>query len=500
MKQIIIFDTTLRDGEQTPGARLNQQEKIDLALQLEKLGVNVIEAGFPVSSPGDFQSVAEISKRIKNCTVCGLTRAIEKDIDVAYDAVKLAVQPRIHTGIGASDIHIQYKFKSTREKILEQAIQAVKHAKKYVYDVEFYAEDAGRADPEFLYILLSAAIKAGATTVNIPDTTGYKMPEEYGELIKGITEHVTGIENAVISAHCHDDLGMAVANSMAAIQNGARQVEGTINGVGERAGNTALEEVIMNLTVRKDFYYGFTTTINTVEITKTSRMVAQFLHMPVQKNKAIVGENAFAHSSGIHQDGILKNKQTYEIMDPALVGLDSNKIIMTARSGRHALKYKLQELGFAVPENQLEAIYQEFLQIADQKKEVTDKDLVSLFEQEQKEFTKQHGINLQSLHVETGTDVLPVARIKLHVDGEEKEHESHGNGPISAAFQAVNAILQRNIILKSFKIDAIEEQKDALGSVQIIVNEGTKDAHGRGVDKDIIIAATKAYIDAINNL
>lgn len=374
-KKLIVFDTTLRDGEQTPGASLNTKEKLEIAVQLENLGVDIIEAGFPISSPGDFESVREIGKIVKHATVCGLTRAIPKDIDVAADALKTAKNPRIHTGIGSSDVHIKHKFKSTREKVLEQGVEAVKHAKKYVSDVQFYAEDAGRADPLFLYQMLEAVIKAGATTLNIPDTTGYAQPEEFGALIKGILEHVKGSENVVISAHCHDDLGLSVANSLSAVKNGALQVEGTINGVGERAGNTSLEEVIMGILVRKDYYKDISTSINTKEIFKTSRMVSRLLHMPVQKNKAIVGENAFAHSSGIHQDGFLKNRETYEIIDPTMVGIDTSQIVLTARSGRHALQYKLEELGYAIDEARLDTVYKAFLVLADTKKEICEDDL-----------------------------------------------------------------------------------------------------------------------------
>ena len=377
-KKLIIFDTTLRDGEQTPGASLNTAEKLEIAVQLEKLGVDIIEAGFPISSPGDFESVREIGKVVKNATVCGLTRAIFKDIDVAADALKTAKYPRIHTGIGSSDVHIEHKFKSTREKVLEQGVAAVKYAKKYVSDVQFYAEDAGRADPLFLYQMLEGVIKAGATTLNIPDTTGYAQPEEFGMLIKGILENVKGADNVVISAHCHDDLGLSVANSLSAVKYGALQVEGTINGVGERAGNTSLEEVIMNIVVRKDYFQGITTSINTKEISKTSRMVSRLLHMPVQKNKAIVGENAFAHSSGIHQDGFLKNRETYEIIDPTMVGIDMSQIVLTARSGRHALQHKLEELGYTIDEQRLDTVYKAFLELADSKKEIVEEDLHNL--------------------------------------------------------------------------------------------------------------------------
>ncbi len=378
MKKIFIFDTTLRDGEQVPGCQLNTKEKIIIAKKLEELGVDVIEAGFPISSPGDFQSVMEISKVIKKSIICGLTRAKKEDIDCAVDALKNAKKKRVHTGIGASDIHIKYKFKSTREKILEQAIWAVKYAKNFVEDVEFYAEDAGRADDQFLAVMVEKVIEAGATVVNIPDTVGYCLPDEFGKKIKYLFENVKNINKAIISVHCHNDLGLATANSLAGINNGAKQVEVTINGIGERAGNTALEEVVMILKTHK--YLGFQTSINTKKIYPISQLVSKIMRMPVQKNKAIVGENAFAHSSGIHQDGVLKKRENYEIINPKDIGIDQSKIILTARSGRSALVYRLKSLGFNFEKKQniLNKLYQEFLKIADEKKYVDNKDLLVL--------------------------------------------------------------------------------------------------------------------------
>jgi len=379
MKQkIYIFDTTLRDGEQSPGAKLNTSQKVEIARQLERLGVDVIEAGFPISSPGDFRSVLAVSKAVKRPIICALTRAIKKDIDVAAEALKKAKRPRIHTGIGASDMHIKYKFKSSRDKVLEQGVEAVKYAKKYVEDVEFYAEDAGRADNEFLARMIEAVIEAGATVVNIPDTTGYCFPEEYGQKIKYLVDNVGNIDRAIISVHTHDDIGLAVANALAGIQNGARQVEGTINGIGERAGNTSLEEVVMALYTRRD-YISYYTDIKTREIVPTSKMVSKIMGIPVQPNKAIVGANAFAHSSGIHQDGVLKRRENYEIIDPKLVGADSSKIILTARSGRAALRYKLEGLGYRVKgEVEMNKLYEEFLRMADEKKEIGEKELRQL--------------------------------------------------------------------------------------------------------------------------
>lgn len=374
--QVFIFDTTLRDGEQSPGCQLNTGEKITIAKALEELGVDVIEAGFPISSPGDFKSVTEISKNVKNVTVCGLTRAVQKDIDVAVEALKYAKRPRIHTGIGTSDHHIKLKFFSNREEIIERAVAAVKYAKKYVEDVEFYAEDAGRTDNEYLAKVIQAVVNAGATVLNIPDTTGYCIPEEYGQKIKYLVEHVKGIENCIISAHCHNDLGLATANSIAGIQNGIRQVECTINGVGERAGNTALEEVVMVLKQHK--WVNYYTNIRTRKIAGLSTMVSSFMGSPVQANKAVVGSNAFSHSSGIHQDAVIKNRENYEIMDPHTVGVNQSSIILTARSGRAALNFRLNKIGYSYTKDKLNGLYDQFLIMADERKEINDQDLREL--------------------------------------------------------------------------------------------------------------------------
>lgn len=375
-QKVQIFDTTLRDGEQVPGCQLTTEEKIVVAQQLEKLGVDIIEAGFPISSPGDFRSVVEISKAVRQPVICALSRAIKGDIDAAGEALQYAQRGRIHTGLGSSDIHIQHKFNSTREKIVEQAIGAVKHAKSYVEDVEFYCEDAGRADVAFLAHLVESVIKAGATVVNIPDTTGYCLPNEYGDKIKYIFENTSNAHLATISIHCHNDLGLATANSLAGIMNGARQVEVTLNGIGERAGNTSLEEVVMALRVHKEL--GYETGINTQLLYPTSQLVSKMMRMPVQANKAIVGRNAFAHSSGIHQDGFLKHTLNYEIMSPTDVGVDKSMIVLTARSGRHALKHRLELLGYTFDKATLDVIYKQFLDVADVKKEVNDRDLVEL--------------------------------------------------------------------------------------------------------------------------
>jgi len=379
--KIFIFDTTLRDGEQVPGCKLNTEEKIELALALEGLGVDIIEAGFPISSPGDFESVTQIARTIKDATICALSRAVEKDIEVAAQALKYARRPRIHTGIGTSDYHIKAKFKATREEILERAVQCVKWARKYTDDVEFYAEDAGRTDNDYLARVIEAVIKAGATTVNIPDTTGYCLPQQYGEKIAYLVNNVANIDRAVISCHCHNDLGLATANSIAGVMNGARQIECTINGLGERAGNTSLEEVVMIL--KQHQHLGLHTNINSRQLNPLSRLVSDTMRMPVQPNKAIVGSNAFSHSSGIHQDGFLKDAQTYEIINPEEVGAEQSKIVLTARSGRSALAHRLQKLGYQYNRNDIDVLYDAFLKVADARKEVKEDDLVELASQYQ---------------------------------------------------------------------------------------------------------------------
>ncbi|GLB50410.1 2-isopropylmalate synthase [Neptunitalea lumnitzerae] len=378
IEKVQIFDTTLRDGEQVPGCKLNTQQKLVIAQRLDELGVDVIEAGFPISSPGDFNSVNEIAKIVKNATVCGLTRAVKKDIEVAAQALKNAKKPRIHTGIGTSESHITHKFKASKDEILERAVNAVAYAKTFVDDVEFYAEDAGRTDNEFLALICTEVIKAGATVLNIPDTTGYCLPEEYGNKIKYLKTHVQDIDKAILSCHCHNDLGLATANSIAGVINGARQIECTINGIGERAGNTSLEEVVMIL--RQHPYLNLDTNINTKLLYSTSRMVSEGMGMPVQPNKAIVGSNAFAHSSGIHQDGVIKNRETYEIIDPEEVGVTESAIVLTARSGRAALAYRAKKVGYELTKSQLDIVYEEFLVFADKKKEILDEDIHQIME------------------------------------------------------------------------------------------------------------------------
>lgn len=491
--RLFIFDTTLRDGEQVPGCQLNTVEKIQVAKALEQLGVDVIEAGFPVSSPGDFNSVIEISKAVTWPTICALTRAVQKDIDVAADALKYAKHKRIHTGIGTSDSHIKYKFNSTREEIIERGVAAVKYAKKYVEDVEFYCEDAGRTENEYLARVVEAVIKAGATVVNIPDTTGYCLPQEYFEKIKYLKEHVDGIDRAIISTHCHNDLGMATANTLSGVLGGARQVEVTINGIGERAGNTSLEEIAMILKCHKGL--DIETNINTTKIYPTSRMVSSLMNMPVQPNKAIVGRNAFAHSSGIHQDGVLKNVQTYEIINPKDVGIDDNAIVLTARSGRAALKHRLNVNGVEVDEQKLDKIYEKFLILADQKKEVNDADVLMLAGADTAE---AHAVKLDFLQVTTGKGVKSVASIGLDISNQKFEAATSGNGPVDAAIKALKKIIMKQMTLKEFTIQAISKGSDDVGKVHMQVEYEGSIYYGFGANTDIVTASVEAYIDCIN--
>ncbi|MBR0049788.1 MAG: 2-isopropylmalate synthase [Prevotella sp.] len=491
--RLFIFDTTLRDGEQVPGCQLNTIEKIQVAKALEQLGVDVIEAGFPISSPGDFNSVIEISKAVTWPTICALTRAVEKDIDTAVEALKYAKRKRIHTGIGTSDEHIKYKFNSTRQEVLDRGVAAVMYAKKYVEDVEFYCEDAGRTDNEYLARVVEAVIKAGATVVNIPDTTGYCLPQEFFEKIKYLKEHVDGIDKAIISTHCHNDLGMATANTLSGVMAGARQVEVTINGIGERAGNTSLEEIAMILKCHKAL--NIDTNINTTRIYPTSRLVSSLMNMPVQPNKAVVGRNAFAHSSGIHQDGVLKDVHTYEIMDPKDIGIDDNSIVLTARSGRAALKHRLHMNGVELDENKLDKIYAKFVELADQKKEVTDADVLMLAGADTAE---AHAVKLDFLQVTTGKGVKSVASIGLDISGQKFEAAASGNGPVDAAIKALKRIIMKQMTLKEFTIQAISKGSDDVGKVHMQVEYDGSLYYGFGANTDIVTASVEAYIDCIN--
>ncbi len=491
-EKVYVFDTTLRDGEQVPGCQLNTIEKIEVAKALEALGVDIIEAGFPISSPGDFNSVVEICKEIKRPVICGLTRAVRKDIEVAADALKLAERPRIHTGIGTSYYHIKYKLNSNREEILERAVDAVKYAKKFVEDVEFYAEDAGRTENEYLARVIEAVIKAGATVVNIPDTTGYTLPDEFGNKIKYLKENVKGIDKAIISIHCHNDLGMATANTMSGAINGARQVEVTMNGIGERAGNTSLEEVAMIIKSRKNL--NLYTDINAKRIFKTSRLVSTLMRMPIQPNKAIVGRNAFAHSSGIHQDGILKRRENYEIIEPKSVGVLESSIVLTARSGRAALKHRLEKLGYKLSKEKLEHLYEEFLQLADKKKDITDEDLYVLVGKEQR---GPRNIELESLQVLCGKSTYPTATVTLKIHGTSHTESARGNGPVDAAFTAVKKIVKRKVRLEEFLIQAITRGSNDIGKVHVQVHNKGVVYYGFSASTDIITASVEAFVDAL---
>ena len=492
--RVYIFDTTLRDGEQVPGCQLNTVEKIEVARALEELGVDIIESGFPISSPGDLASVQEISKVVRKPVITALSRAIFKDIDAAAESLKFAKHKRIHTFISSSDIHIIHQFRSTREKILEQAVEAVKYAKKFAEDVEFSAMDAGRTENEFLAKFIEATIKAGATTVNIPDTTGYCLPNEFGEKIKYLFNHVKGIEDVIVAVHCHNDLGMATANTIAAVQNGARQIEVTINGLGERAGNTSLEEAVMILKTRKDL--NSQTNINTRKIYPTSRLVSRLMRMPVQANKAIVGRNAFAHSSGIHQNGVLKNRFTYEIMNPKDVGIKESSLALTARSGRSALSHHMERLGYKLKQEELDAIYQKFLELADKKKDINDDDLRFLMGD------KSNGdrIKLELLEVVCGTPLKPMATVKLMVNGSEEIATSGGNGPVDSALQAINQIVKKKIRLEEYLVQAMTGGTDDLGNVHIQINYKGVSYYGFSEDTDIVTASVKAYIDGLNKI
>ena len=490
-EKVYVFDTTLRDGEQVPGCQLNTIEKIEVARELEVLGVDIIEAGFPISSPGDFNSVVEISKAVKGPVICGLTRAVEKDIEVAAEALQYAVRPRIHTGIGTSYYHINYKLNSNQDEILERAVAAVKYAKKFVEDVEFYAEDAGRTENKYLAKVIHAVIAAGATVVNIPDTTGYTLPEEFGAKIRYLKEHVDNIDDAIISTHCHNDLGMATANTITGVINGARQVEVTMNGIGERAGNTSLEEVVMTLKSRK--HLKLYTDVNPKRIYKTSRLVSTLMRMPVQPNKAIVGRNAFAHSSGIHQDGVLKRRENYEIIDPRSVGINESSIVLTARSGRAAMKHRIEKLGYKLSKAKLDHLYQEFLEVADKKKEINDEDLKVLVGKEKR---GPRSIELISLQVTCGSNSIPTATVALEIQGEVTKESAIGNGPIDASFTAVKKIVNKKVRLEEFLIQAITRGSDDLGKVHVQVAYKGNILYGFTANTDIVTASVEAYIDA----
>ncbi len=499
-EKVFIFDTTLRDGEQSPGATLNIQEKLEIAKQLGKLGVDIIEAGFPFSSPGDFEAVKLISKEVQGPEICALARAKKEDIDKAAGALELAKKRRIHTFIATSDIHIEHKLKSTREKVLKTAAEMVRYAKSFTNNIEFSPEDAGRSDPKFLFEILQATIEAGATIVNIPDTVGYTVPNEFGGLIKSIKENVSNIDKAVISVHCHNDLGLAVANSLSAAINGARQIECTINGIGERAGNCSLEEIIMILKTRP--FIGLYTDIDSTQIFRTSRLVSTLTNMIVQPNKAIVGANAFAHESGIHQDGFLKYKRTYEIMNPEDVGLLTSKLPLGPRSGRHALKDRLSELGYQLDEEGLDKAFERFKEIADKKKRVEDRDLESIVRDEQRTAETISYYELENLQIACGSG-LPTASVCLRRTNDNTfiKDSALGTGPVDAIYKAINKLVGVDNELIEFSVQSVTEGIDALGEVTIrIQKKGGAIYSGHAANTDITLASAKAYLHALNKL
>ena len=494
-RKIHIFDTTLRDGEQVPGAKLNKKQKIEVAQQLAKLNVDVIEGGFPCSSPGDLQAVKAISQQVKGPVIAALARAVKEDIDLAWEAVREAEQPRIHVFLGSSDIHIKKKLRRDRDSALEMAVEAVKYAKSLCREVEFSTEDGSRTDFGFLCRIIEAAIRAGADVINVPDTVGYAVPEEFGDLIRRIRETVPSIDRVRLSVHCHDDLGLGVANSMAAIRNGADQVECTINGIGERAGNASLEEIVMLLKTRFASYQA-TTDVDTTEIFRTSRMVSRLMNIPVQPNKAIVGSNAFAHSSGVHQDGVLKDRTTYEIMIPEDLGIKQHSIVLTARSGRAALKHRLGELGFSLQPEIFERVYNRFIDVADRKKEIASQDLQSIVEIEISKVPETY--TMHSLQIMSGTKMVPLASVTLKRDGQLHTDAATGNGPVDAAFNGIERIIGVSGKLRDYDLKAVTMGRDALGEAMVRVQIGETIYSGIGTSPDVIEASARAYLNAYN--
>jgi 2-isopropylmalate synthase len=499
MDRVIIFDTTLRDGEQAAGGTLNIAEKLEIARQLEKLGVDIIEAGFPVTSSGDFEAVRLISQEIRQPSVCVLTHANLKAIDDSWEAVKGASNPRIHVVLSSSDIHLFYQLRKSRDEIMEMSRSTVAHARKYTDNIEFSAMDASRTAPEFIYQLLQVVIAAGATTVNIPDTVGYAMPVQFGDMIEGVFKHVPDIDRAVVSVHCHNDLGLAVANSLEAIKRGARQVEGTINGIGERAGNAALEEIVMAIKTRSDFF-DLTTNINTTQIYRTSRLVSDMTGFQVQANKAIVGGNAFRHSSGLHVDGIIKKPATYEIMDPRSVGIPSSSIVLGKTSGRHAFRERLAELGYSLSDEDLNRAFAAFKELADKKKDITDRDIESLVAEERRTISEEY--HLDRVQVTCGDQGLPMAGVRLIRPTEKLiiEGASLGTGPVDAVYKAINLCVKVPNTLTEFSVKSVTEGIDAIGEVLIRIESDGITYTGRGSDTDIIVSSAKAYVNALNRL
>ena len=496
--RVVIFDTTLRDGEQSPGVALNVEEKLDIARQLARMKVDVIEAGFPITSPGDFVAVRRVAEEIKGPVIAGLARVVADDIDRAWEALQVADRPRIHVFMSTSDIHLEHQFHKTREEALDIAKAMVARAKSYTEDIEFSPMDATRSEPEYLYRVVEAAIEAGATTVNIPDTVGYTTPEEFSALINSIVANVRNICQAVISVHCHDDLGMATANSLAAVKAGARQIECTINGIGERAGNAAMEEVVMALKTRLDFY-GTQTGLDTSQIFKTSRMVSNYTGMSVQPNKSIVGANAFAHQSGIHQDGVLKHRNTYEIMEASTIGLGDSRLVLGKLSGRHAFRERMAELGYSLSDDELNKAFKRFKELADRKRDITDRDLEAIIASDVRQPMEYY--RLEQVQVSSGSHSIPTATVRLiDPNGQELVDAAHGDGPIDAVYKAVNRLVGMPIQLNEFSVQAVTAGIDALGEVSVKVRDNGHVFTGRGASTDIILAAAKAYVNALNKL
>ncbi len=498
MDRVIIFDTTLRDGEQAAGGTLNVQEKLEIARQLERLGVDVIEAGFPVTSPGDFEAVRLIAKEIRTPIICALARAHPEDIDRAWEAIKEAEHPRIHVFLSASDVHLVYQLKKSRQEVLETSREMVTRAKKYTDDIEFSPMDASRTEPEYVHQILKAVIDAGATTVNIPDTVGYAIPDEFGNLIEGILKNVPNINKAIVSVHCHNDLGLAVANSLEAVRRGARQVECTINGIGERAGNASMEEIVMAIKTRQDFF-NLTTKVNTAQIYKTSRLVSELTGFVVQPNKAIVGTNAFRHESGIHQDGVIKMPITYEIMDPKTVGIPASSLVLGKLSGRHAFRERLAELGYSLSEEDFNRAFAAFKELADKKKGITDRDIESLIAEERRTVSEEY--HLDQVQVSCGDRGIPTATVRLiGPEGKVLADAALGTGPVDAVYKAINRIVGVPNELTEFTVKSVTEGIDAIGEVLIRIESEGITYTGRGADTDIIVASAKAYMNALNRL
>jgi 2-isopropylmalate synthase len=497
-EKILIFDTTLRDGEQSPGASMNLEEKLEVARQLARLGVDIIEAGFPISSPGDFEAVKTVAKEVKGPVIAGLARCKKADLDAAAQAVKKAKRPRIHVFLATSRIHMKYKLRKAEQEIIRMAVEGVKYARKFVDDVEFSPEDASRTDLDFLAQVFDAVVDAGASTVNIPDTVGYAVPEEFGGVIRYLRENTRNGDRAVISVHCHNDLGLAVANSLTAIKNGARQIECTVNGLGERAGNCSLEELVMAIRTRKDYFKGFSTGVNTKQIINSSRLVSRITGIAVQRNKAIVGENAFAHESGIHVDGIIKERRTYEIMKPSDIGLQESRLVLGKHSGRAGFGAELKKLGYNLRPGDLDKAYTRFKMLADKKKNIYDEDIAALVEDELTKVPATY--QLDYINITSGNTTVPTATVRLKKGRQVLQDASCGDGPIDAAYNSIDRIVKLNCKLTDYSLRAITGGKDAIGEVYIKLKAGKNEVSAKGASTDVIEASVKAYINAINKL